>query len=59
MRHWISRGSAHMFRVARLTGRAQLFLLWGRAMLTLYHGIAYSRGRLGRILDRMERLPRW
>jgi hypothetical protein len=58
MRHWISRGSVAMFRVARLTGQPQLFLLWGRTMLTLYHGIAYSRGRLGQLLDRIERLPR-
>ena len=54
MRHRISRGSVRMFRLARVTGQPGLFLLWGRAMLTLYHALAYSRGWLGRLCDRAE-----
>jgi len=54
MRHRISRGSVRMFRLARVTGQPGLFLLWGRAMLTFYHALAYSRGWLGRLCDRAE-----
>ena len=56
MRHRISRGSSRVFRLAKAIGQPRLFLLWGRAMRTLYHALAYSRGRLGRLCDRAEHL---
>lgn len=56
MRHRISRGSGRAFRLAKALGQPRLFLLWGRAMLTFYHALAYSRGPLGRLCDRAERL---
>lgn len=53
-RYHISRGSVRAFRIARLLRRPKLFLSWGRAMVTLYHALTYSRGRLGQIIDRIE-----
>lgn len=54
-RHHISRWSVRMFRLAKRLDRPALFLLWGRAVLVLYHGLAYSRGRPGRWMDKAER----
>jgi coenzyme F420-reducing hydrogenase beta subunit len=53
-RHYISRGSARVFRVAQWLGRPKMFLQWGRAMVVVYHALAYSRGRLGQIVDQVE-----
>ncbi len=52
LRHAISRGSGTVFRLAEALGRPGLFLVWARAMLKLYHGLAYSRGWLGKLFDR-------
>jgi coenzyme F420-reducing hydrogenase beta subunit len=56
MRWRISAWSPLVFRIARDLGRPGLFVAWGRAMLALYQGFAYSRGRIGAALDRIERL---
>lgn len=56
MRYLISRGSSLMFRVSRRFGTPGLFVASGRAMLSLYHGLTYSRGRAGRFFDTVERL---
>lgn len=56
LRHRISRGSSTAFRAAHALRRPGLFLSWGRVMVTLYHGLTYSRGWLGRMFDRAERL---
>jgi coenzyme F420-reducing hydrogenase beta subunit len=53
-RHYISRGSTRVFRLARRLGHPKLFASWGRAMVTVYHALTYSRGRLGRMIDRTE-----
>ncbi|MFY9348777.1 MAG: Coenzyme F420 hydrogenase/dehydrogenase, beta subunit C-terminal domain [Sphingobium sp.] len=53
-RHWIARGSARMFRIARALRQPWLFLLWGRAALAVYQGLTYSRGWLGKAFDRIE-----
>ena len=45
-----------MFFLARLTRRPGLYLRWARLALTVYHGFAYSRGRLGAWIDRIEAL---
>jgi hypothetical protein len=48
-----SRWSHRMFRLARALHWPGLYFAWGRAALAAYHGLAYSRGRLGRIVDRV------
>jgi coenzyme F420-reducing hydrogenase beta subunit len=53
MRHAISAGSHRIFALAARSGRPGLYLAWGRAMLALYQGLAYSRGWLGRAFDRL------
>jgi coenzyme F420-reducing hydrogenase beta subunit len=53
LRRAISRWSHRVFHVARLTRSPAVYLLWGRAVLGLYHGLAYSRGRVGRVCDRL------
>jgi len=56
MRRFISRWSHPVFRLARQSRRPGIYVRWGRAMLALYHGLAYSRGRVGAWIDRLERL---
>jgi hypothetical protein len=51
MRYGISLWSHRVFWLARLLRWRGLYLAWARTMLTCYHGLAYSRGPLGRILD--------
>lgn len=53
-RQQISAWSHRMFLVARLSGRPQVYVGWARRTLGLYHGLAYSRGRLGMLADRLE-----
>lgn len=54
-RWWISRLSHSVFAAARLTRVRAIYTLWARGALAVYQGIAYSRGRLGGLLDRIER----
>ena len=49
----IGRWSHVVFRVARRLGRPSIYLIWARAAVTFYHGVTYSRGRLGALLDRL------
>ena len=58
MRARISRWSHRMFQLARLTGRPGLYVGWARAAAAVYHALAYSRGPLGRLVDRAEALVR-
>jgi coenzyme F420-reducing hydrogenase beta subunit len=53
MRSSIARWSHRMFRLARTTGRPAIYLIWARAVLAVYQGIAWSRGRIGRLFDGM------
>lgn len=46
--------SHRVFRFARLIRRPGLYIRWARLALTIYHGLAYSRGRLGAMIDRWE-----
>lgn len=55
LRYMISRGSSGAFQLAKRLGRPGIFMAWGRLMLKLYHGITYSRGRLGAAFDWAER----
>ncbi len=53
MRRAISRWSLRVYRLAQWLGTPVLYRLWGRAALATYHGLAYSRGPLGRMVDRL------
>jgi coenzyme F420-reducing hydrogenase beta subunit len=53
-RHLIARASPLLFRLARAFRAPALFLRPARALLTLYSALTYSRGRLGRLFDRIE-----
>lgn len=53
MRALISAGSHRMAWLARVTGRPVLYVRWARLALTLYHGLAYYRGRLGEWVQRL------
>ncbi len=53
MRAAISAWSHRMFWLARRVGRPGVYVRWARAASTAYHGVAYSRGRLGRVVDRV------
>jgi coenzyme F420-reducing hydrogenase beta subunit len=48
----ISAGSHRAFRLARATRRPGLYLRWAGAAQTVYHALTYSRGRLGKFVDR-------
>ena len=54
IRAHISAASHPIFRLSRAVGRPGLFLGWGRLVLTVYHALAYSRGRLGRVVDKLS-----
>ena len=53
MRQAISRGSHRTFRLSRALHLPRLYIAWGRAALSAYHGLAYSRGQLGKLVDRL------
>jgi coenzyme F420-reducing hydrogenase beta subunit len=54
MRSAISVGSHRVFWLARRLRRPQLYVRWARASVALYHGLAYSRGRVGAIVERLR-----
>ena len=54
MRMSISRWSHRMFALSRALHWPGLYVAWGRAAVGAYHALAYSRGRLGRLVDRIE-----
>lgn len=53
MRAFISAWSHRVFWLARLTGRPALYVRWARASVAVYHALAYSRGRLGTVVERL------
>lgn len=56
IRFLISRWTPRIMRMARLWNRPGLYVGWARVALAAYHGFAYGRGRLGRIVTRWDRL---
>ena len=52
IRAHVSRWSPAIFRLARALRCRWLYLAWARGVVALYHGLAYSRGRLGEALAR-------
>ena len=53
MRMAISRWSVRAYRAARVLRWRGLYTGWARLALAAYHGLAYSRGRLGKLVDRV------
>jgi coenzyme F420-reducing hydrogenase beta subunit len=58
MRAFISRWSLRLSGLAQRLERPAIYLVWARASLALYQALTYSRGRLGRLIDRIERLAK-
>lgn len=56
-RAFISTWSERTFWLARLTRRPQLYIRWAGAALALYHGLAYSRGKVGEFAARLGLRP--
>ncbi|MGH2367256.1 MAG: Coenzyme F420 hydrogenase/dehydrogenase, beta subunit C-terminal domain, partial [Chloroflexota bacterium] len=54
MRALITTWSHRVFWLARLTGRPEVYIRWARTALTIYHGLAYSRGKLGGLIERLN-----
>jgi coenzyme F420-reducing hydrogenase beta subunit len=58
LRSSLSAWSHRVFWLARAVGRPRLYIVWARAALIVYHGLAYSRGRLGTLVERVAGAPR-
>jgi coenzyme F420-reducing hydrogenase beta subunit len=52
----ISAWSHRLAWAARKSGRSDLYTKWATAMLRFYQALTYSRGRLGALFDRLEKL---
>ena len=57
LRYAIARWSHRMLRLARACRAPVIYTSWARAMLRLYQSVTWSRGRLGRVLDRLMPQP--
>lgn len=55
MRAAITWWSHRVFAVARAAHAPSFYLAWARLSLSAYQAITYSRGRLGRLIDTIER----
>lgn len=53
LRSVISAQSHYVFWCARTLHLPMLYLRWASAMLAFYQGVTYSRGRIGRLVDRI------
>jgi coenzyme F420-reducing hydrogenase beta subunit len=53
MRSSISAWSHRVFRFARRTGAARLYIAWASAVGGIYHALAYPRGRIDKIAERI------
>jgi coenzyme F420-reducing hydrogenase beta subunit len=53
-RSGISAWSHRIFWVARRAGRPWLYVRWAAAVSYVYHALAYSRGRLGALVERLS-----
>jgi coenzyme F420-reducing hydrogenase beta subunit len=53
IRSQITAWSHRVFWFARLVRRPTLYIRWANAAVTLYHGLAYSRGKLGKLIDHL------
>ena len=53
MRYAIARGSHRMLRLAHHLGQPAIYTRWARASLRVYQSVTWSRGRLGKLCDRL------
>jgi coenzyme F420-reducing hydrogenase beta subunit len=53
LRRLITRGSHHLFALARASGKPRLYTAWARPTLKLYQALAWGAGPLGKWLDRL------
>lgn len=57
LRQAITAWSHRMFWLARLLRWPGLYTRWARVSLAIYQGFAWSQGRVGKWVDRLERRP--
>jgi coenzyme F420-reducing hydrogenase beta subunit len=57
LRFATARWSHRIFRLARTLHTPAIYTLWARAVLRLYQSVTWSRGRLGKLLDRLMPQP--
>jgi hypothetical protein len=53
LRYAIARGSHRMLRLARRLSAPAIYTRWARTSLRTYQSVAWSRGRLGKLCDRL------
>jgi coenzyme F420-reducing hydrogenase beta subunit len=56
LRYFISAASHRVFRVARVVRQPPVFLGWARAVLAVYHGLAYHQGKWREMWTRFRQL---
>lgn len=54
LRQQITAWSHRIFWIARVLRRPGLYTWWARRSLAVYQGFAWSQGRVGRLVDRLE-----
>jgi hypothetical protein len=42
-----------MFWIAKRVGKPQLYIQWARLAASIYHGLAYHRGKIGNVIKRI------
>jgi coenzyme F420-reducing hydrogenase beta subunit len=57
LRYAIARWSHPMLRLARTLRAPAIYTVWARTVLRVYQSVTWSRGRLGRLLDRLLPQP--
>jgi len=57
MRNAIAQWSHRVFRLARALHAPAIYTVWAHSMLRLYQSLTWSRGRLGKLLDRLMPQP--
>jgi coenzyme F420-reducing hydrogenase beta subunit len=56
IRHWISKWSHPVFRFSVFIGVRRVYLVWASVAAYLYHSVTYHRGRLGRMLNWLDKI---
>jgi coenzyme F420-reducing hydrogenase beta subunit len=57
MRHAIARWSHRVFRLARALRIPAIYTVWAGTVLRLYQSLTWSRGRFGKLLDKLMPQP--
>jgi coenzyme F420-reducing hydrogenase beta subunit len=53
MRAMITAWSHRLFLLAKVTGRQDMYIRWAYGAVAIYHGLAYSRGKIGALVERL------